>query len=88
MSKTFEEIKVELKSASDEMYKSLMNDDLADVEKQEWYGYLRALRDIAYFMGVANEIGVQVYLEKALSKVIDKDLADKLGLASPTKESL
>ena len=49
MSKTFIEITEEIKTASDEMLNSILTEELTDGEKSEWYGYLRALRDIAYF---------------------------------------
>ena len=70
MSKTFIEITEELKSASTEMLKSLESDELVDSEKAEWYGYLRALRDISYFMGVSEQTGTQEKLLTALKYVM------------------
>lgn len=70
--KTFIEITEEIKSASDEMLSSLQNDVLADSEKAEWYGYIRALRDIAYFMGVSKQTKAQENLAKAIEIVIPK----------------
>lgn len=71
MSKTFIEITEEIKTASDEMLNSILTEELTDREKSEWYGYLRALRDIAYFMGVTEQTGIQEKLSKALPMVID-----------------
>ena len=70
MSKTFIEITEEIKSASNEMLRSLEKDELTDSERVEWYGYLRALRDIAYFMGVSNQTDAQLNLKKALKHVM------------------
>ena len=70
MSKTFIEITEEIKSASAEMLRSLNKDELVPSEKAEWYGYLRALRDIAYFMGVSEQTKTQVNLQKALKHVM------------------
>ena len=70
MSKTFIEITEEIKSASNEMLRSLEKDELTDSERVEWYGYLRALRDIAYFMGVSNQTDAQLNLTKALKYIM------------------
>ena len=70
MSKTYTEITDELKSASAEMLRSLENDELTESEKAEWYGYLRALRDVAYFMGVSEQTDTQLNLDKALKHVM------------------
>lgn len=70
MSKTVQEITEELKSASSEMLRSLEKDELVDTERAEWYGYLRALRDIAYFMGVSEQTKTQQKLEKAIKHVM------------------
>lgn len=69
MAKTYDEIVDELKSASEQMLESMLNDELTDGEKMEWYGYLRALRDIAYFMGVSEKTHTQINLSKALPLV-------------------
>ena len=70
MEKTFNEIANELKIASAEMIRSLENDELVDTEKVEWYGYLRAIRDIAHFMGVSEQTKAQDNLYKALQYVM------------------
>lgn len=70
LSKTPDEITEELKAASAEMIRSLENDELVDTEKVEWYGYLRAIRDIALFMGVSEQTKAQENLYKALQYVM------------------
>jgi hypothetical protein len=62
-------LKNELSDASEEMLKSILNDELEESEKWEWYGYIRATRDIARFAGVLNDSPVQQRLEKALAQL-------------------
>lgn len=52
-------------SASDEMMWSLKFADLDKLEKNEWYGYIRAVRDCAYDAGILQETTIQQNLEDA-----------------------
>ncbi len=59
----------ELSEASEEMLKPILNDELDPSERWEWYGYIRATRDIAEFAGVLNDSPIQARLKKALAQL-------------------
>ena len=61
-----ENIRQKFQDASDHMLNSLKNDDLEQSEREEWYGYIRGVRDCANDCGLLNETTIQENLEEAL----------------------
>jgi len=51
--------------ASDEMLRSLKNDKLEKSEKDEWFGYIRGVRDCAYDAGILSKTTIQENLIEA-----------------------
>lgn len=58
----------ELQEAAKQMTEQPI-DSLEESEKWEWYGYLRALRDIANYARVLNNTDIQERLEKRLAEL-------------------
>ena len=56
----------ELLNGSKQMYQSILNDDLTKDEIAEWWGYIRAFRDVAFFIDVKGKNIIQRILEDAL----------------------
>lgn len=61
-----EKIITEYQNASEEMLRSLKEDKLEKQEKDEWYGYIRGVRDCAYSAGILGKTTIQEDLEEAL----------------------
>lgn len=59
--------------ASDEMLRSLKNDDLELPEKYELFGYIRGVRDCAYDAGILTKTAIQEQLEEASILLTIKD---------------
>ena len=68
-------IRNETGKATTEMLRSLKNDDLSMKEKDEWYGYIRAMRDIVYMLNCQKngECQAQNDLQKAY-ELLNKNL--------------
>lgn len=62
------DLRDELQQAAIEMTEQRL-DSLEESEKWEWYGYLRALRDIAYFAKVLSDTDIQKRLEVRLREL-------------------
>ena len=52
-----------LQESSDDMLRSLKEDGLTQTEKDEWYGYIRGIRDCAFIIGVLSQTTIQKNLD-------------------------
>lgn len=59
--------------ASDEILRSLKNDDLELPERYEWFGYIRGVRDCAYDAGILSKTTIQEQLEEARILLTNKE---------------
>lgn len=59
--------------ASDEMLRSLKNDNLDLPERYEWFGYIRGVRDCAYDAGILSKTTIQEQLEEAIILLTNKE---------------
>lgn len=56
-----------------EMLRSLKEEKLEQSEKNEWFGYIRGVRDCAFDCGILHKTTIQEKLEEAL-KIITPTL--------------
>jgi len=62
--------------SSDEMLRSLKEDKLEKSERDEWYGYMRGVRDCAFEAGILSKTTIQKNLEEALKMTQSKKCGD------------
>lgn len=59
--------------SSDEMLRSLKEDELDQPAKDEWYGYMRGVRDCAFEAGILSETTIQENLLEASKIQLNKE---------------
>lgn len=67
-----DELATKLQTSARCMLGALKNDSLTVNEANEWYGYIRGIRDAAYDAGVLNQTDIQECLTTALEVIREK----------------
>jgi len=67
-----EELKEKYQASSNEMLRSLKEDNLDQSDKDEWFGYMRAVRDCAFEAEFLSETTIQENLEEAIKIKINQ----------------
>lgn len=73
-------------ASSDEMLRSMKEDNLNRDEFLEWYGYMRAVRDCAFEAGILSETTIYENLQKGLGLLTDYLHDNQASLLPTTKE--
>lgn len=60
------EISTKLDSSAKYMLESMTNEELSLEELYEWFGYIRAIRDVAFEIGIMSYTNTHEYVEQAL----------------------